>query len=1362
MKKQLTLTLFAITTLSLFTLSARDVAPGTNKKGGGNPTPTAGCASATAIATLELNNVRARVEGTGGSMWMDRSNNIAAYNVPKQKTNDDPRYTSIFAGSLWMGGRDVNGQLKLAAVTFRTSGNDFWPGPLNTTTAEIDAATCSKFDEFFGVSRPMIDEFVAWYQAGQDDIINGTTTQADNFPGYQVPDAILNWPAHGDPGLGQDWHLAPFYDRDGDDFYDPSQGDYPKYDLIGDIDCRTTRDIRLFGDTTIWFVFNDKGNVHSESQGPSIGMEIRGQAFAFATNDEVNNMTFYNYEMINRSTFTLTDTYFGQWVDADLGYSEDDYVGCDAERGLGYCYNGDAIDEDGGAAVGYGATPPAIGVDFFEGPYMDNDGIDNPLTQIVQDAIDSLGIPYGGLGLGYGDGIVDNERYGMRKFIYYNRTDLAQGNWDGDPTNALQHYNYLKGIWRDGAQMVWGGNGHPSSGGTIPADLLFPGDSDPLNWSTLGQTATPTSWSEFNAQAGGTPNTASDRRFLESAGPFTLEPGAVNDLTVGVVWARAATGNNLASIQNLKVADDKAQALFDNCFKIAEGPDAPDITFQELDKEIILYLTNKVTSNNYNETYYMKDPFIAIPDTLDGVYQGDEDDKDTLRFYKFQGYQVFQVKNASIGVEELYDNEVSRLVAQVDVKDGVTQLVNFTYDELLNANVPQEMVNGEDKGIKHSFRITRDLFATGDNRLVNHKTYYYIAIAYGYNNYKDYDPNNPLKLDGQKKPYIASRKTGTGGGITSYAAIPHNPAPENGGTYANAQYGDQPSIVRVEGQGNGGNELKLTSGTEARIVANNFDDFLVYEKGYGPINVKVVDPLNVNAGSYRVQFSDTTTGTVGDLTDARWTLYAPNGDVIPSDQTIKVENEQVILDHGISITIVQAKDAGEEAELGNGYITGTLTFADPSRPWLSGFSDREGQTDANWIRSGTSLFGASSSDPYDDYGLESNEVNNPTGFVDPEQNFEAILGGTWAPYRLVSYIKDPQLQTDAVGLNLLGGASVLRANLANVPSVDIVFTSDKSKWSRSMVLEAQSQSGLSQGNVQHLYLRNAPSVDKNGNPDGTGTGMGWFPGYAINVETGERLNIAFAEDSWLAGENGRDMLWNPTSNAYAGVNNELRMGGKHYVYVFRKGNFPPPVGQLPAYDGCATLYNFMQTGAVPAKMNAFSSCVWAGIPMLAPGQSLLSTEAKVSLRVSRRYRSFPTASTTNNGLPMYEFDMTGLETIKGDAQLLKDSVLSMINVVPNPYYANSEYETSKLDNRIKITNLPEECTISIYNVNGTLMRRFNKADPKTSLDWDLKNFADIPVAGGVYLIHVEVPEIGERTLKWFGVIKPTDLNGFGF
>jgi hypothetical protein len=76
-------------------------------------------------------------------------------------------------------------------------------------------------------------------------------------------------------------------------------------------------------------------------------LEIRGQAFAFSTNDEINNMTFYSYEIINRSTFTLRETYFSQWVDPDLGWHLDDYIGCDVQRGLGYCYNGTPVDGTG-------------------------------------------------------------------------------------------------------------------------------------------------------------------------------------------------------------------------------------------------------------------------------------------------------------------------------------------------------------------------------------------------------------------------------------------------------------------------------------------------------------------------------------------------------------------------------------------------------------------------------------------------------------------------------------------------------------------------------------------------------------------------------------------------------------------------------------------------------------------------------------------------------------------------------------------------------------------------------------------------------------------------------------------------------
>ena len=39
-------------------------------------------------------------------------------------------------------------------------------------------------------------------------------------------------------------------------------------------------------------------------------------------------------------------------------------------------------------------------------------------------------------------------------------------------------------------------------------------------------------------------------------------------------------------------------------------------------------------------------------------------------------------------------------------------------------------------------------------------------------------------------------------------------------------------------------------------------------------------------------------------------------------------------------------------------------------------------------------------------------------------------------------------------------------------------------------------------------------------------GMGWFPGYAIDTQTGERLNMAFGEDSGIAADNGKDMRWN--------------------------------------------------------------------------------------------------------------------------------------------------------------------------------------------------------------------------------------------
>jgi hypothetical protein len=92
--------------------------------------------------------------------------------------------------------------------------------------------------------------------------------------------------------------------------------------------------------------------------------------------------------------------------------------------------------------------------------------------------------------------------------------------------------------------------------------------------------AFPNGWDESTNN-----NPPGDRRFVQSAGPFILKPGAINNITVGLVYGRSTDGGLMASVDAMKRADTKAQALFDACFKILSPPDAPKLTIQELENE---------------------------------------------------------------------------------------------------------------------------------------------------------------------------------------------------------------------------------------------------------------------------------------------------------------------------------------------------------------------------------------------------------------------------------------------------------------------------------------------------------------------------------------------------------------------------------------------------------------------------------------------------------------------------------------------------------------------------------------------------------------------------------------------------------
>lgn len=1407
MMKKIKYTLLFLLISPYFLLAARG--PEENKSKNNNQQQVglaAGCTPASRIIFLEFNNVRTRVEA-GGLWWQDRPNGQADYEVPVNSNS-----FALFAGGLWLAGTDVNGQLKAAASLFG-NGVDFWTGPLDTSgTAEITERTCEEYDRFFEISRADVAQFVAYNTA----LENGEDVD-ELFPDYQIPNTILDWPGNGNTSIGQDFLLAPYVNVGGDISYEPSEGDYPKYDLEGTVDCRANREDRsesslrpLFGDQTYWWIFNDKGNLHTETNAPSIGMEIHGQAFAFATNDAINDMTFYNFELINRSTFTLTDTYFASYVDPDLGNPSDDYVGCDVGRGLGFCYNGDQFDEDFRGQTGYGSTPAAIGIDFFEGPYQDADGINNDYGVGPGEALNGLG--YFNPNDRNPDTVIDNERFGMRRFVYYN-IGTAQ---NGDPSLAIHYYNYMRGIWKNGQRMRHGGNGFNSAAvENIVTDFMFPGDSDPLHWGTtnsVGITTIPdnTNWTEDNPGAGEQRNNEGDRRFLQSAGPFTLRPGNVNDITVGVVFAQAESGGRLASVDKLFLADDKAQALFDNCFQVLSGPDAPKVDVQELNNELIFYISNPETSNNreeFGEPYVEEDPNIVTPDFLANqqppIFYDNE--------YRFQGYQVYQLSGPGISVNDVEDPSKARLVFQCDIRDDVADLVNFTFDEELNANVPTKKVVAANEGIKRSFSLRQDLFATGNNELVNYKTYYYLAISYGYNEFKPYlqgtapDSANPFApaFDGQTAPYISSRKGPSGGSVNSFTAIPHNPTSESGGTVVSSNYGDEIGITRLQGRGNGGQEIRIATSSLDKLFnekawedPNKVVGEIDYVAGDGPFSVEVVDPLNVIDGTFYLQILDETftivnSDTVPVVTDsAEWKVWLDGGtasDTVYSNKSIATENEQLLFspNWGLSVTIQNGIVPGSKrAGTNNGFISASIIFDEPENDWLSGIPDTDFEGPTNWILAGT--VGNSPSGLFNDYFN-----NSSTNFVDPEEHYESILGGIIAPYRLTRYESQNELTRNAVANSKI---DIELSALSKLNSIVIFITNDKSKWTRCPVIETGEDNpseGVIRGKVKEKL-----SVDKEGNPVDTagfgGTnlavidtlfqstnensagfagavGMGWFPGYVFNKETGERLNMAFGEDSRYSFNNGNDMIWNPNSELINGIPPNLNnvWGGKHFVYIFRetleseKNRFPPSA-YMPQYDNGATLKRILSNSNGGLRRFGWGSCMWASVPFLTPGQELLSTNVRIDVNVSKPFATKDSPlppSLDNNTKPVYRFETDGVAVKKGVKNALQDH-LTNINVVPNPYYAISEYETSQLDNTVKFINLPEVCTIKIYNTNGTLIRTYNKSDPNNFLDWSLTNQAGIPISSGVYIIHIDVPNVGEKILKWFGVVRPVDLNNF--
>ena len=440
-------------------------------------------------SSLFANEIQA-LTTTGGDLFWD--GNDAQFNI----TSAPGTPSTIFAEGLWLGGIDADGNLKVAAQTYgRSSGeSDYFPGPL-PNGGTIDADTCANWDLIWSVRRYEIEAHQADY--------------ADNGEIDAPIAAIMEWPGKGNPyfegafgfPLPDDEHgLAPFADTDGDGVYDPMAGDYPALENVA-----------VTPGQIIWSVFNDAGNVHNQSDGGPLNVEIQRTSWAVGCGGSILDRTvFIQYKLINRGLEPLDSLQLAIWTDFDLGCYTDDNIGSAPEQNAFFVYNNNDVDQ----------TPCPQGVaSFGENPPVQSTVIlSHPLTS----------------------------------FIYYNSSGvITHPPGTSSPSNSLDFYRFMNGTWVDGTPMTVGGSGYMD--GVEETTFAFPDDpNDPEGWSMQTEDLVP-----------------GDFRGMGGVRLETLEPNASVEVATARLYTRVPGNDHLENVSAMYGELDALHEAYANGFETA-------------------------------------------------------------------------------------------------------------------------------------------------------------------------------------------------------------------------------------------------------------------------------------------------------------------------------------------------------------------------------------------------------------------------------------------------------------------------------------------------------------------------------------------------------------------------------------------------------------------------------------------------------------------------------------------------------------------------------------------------------------------------------------------------------------------------
>ncbi|GAB4131262.1 MAG: hypothetical protein Fur0041_01490 [Bacteroidia bacterium] len=494
---------------------------------------------------LDVNNIETIILNIGDNFW--DTENTGYYRVPKSTQN-----RTIFCQGTWMGGLDSGNILHQAAMTYRQSKQDFYPGPIDINTQQTDSLTSYRFDRIWKLDKYQISVFQ--WQFAQGNVQSGL---------YTPPSDLTDWPAKGNYNISND--LAPFVDVNQNGIYDPlTGGDYPV----------------IKGDQELFCVYNDIFGPHTETGSKKLGVEIQFRAYAFLCNNVndsdrvINYTTFYEYNIINRSDTAYHDFYFGSMYDTDLGDYTDDYAGSVPQSNAVFTFNGDNFDATANGIPGYGNYPPVQSFVILDGPFAEpNDSIDNN-----------------------NNGTVDEP--GEKSLLTNSMSwSFNATSFSGYPQNEMHFYNYLRSIWKDNTHLTYSGNGH---GGNQNVNHIFNGlPYDTAAWSEITEGITPF-----------------DRVLLMGSGPMNIAPGDTLHYTIGAITSSdsSLTWNDTAYYQMFLNDIAKTQSWYDNqsmpsCMPLydninsLESPDLNLFVFPNPANEKITVRTNNFSNDAVIEIF---------------------------------------------------------------------------------------------------------------------------------------------------------------------------------------------------------------------------------------------------------------------------------------------------------------------------------------------------------------------------------------------------------------------------------------------------------------------------------------------------------------------------------------------------------------------------------------------------------------------------------------------------------------------------------------------------------------------------------------------------------------------------------------